>query len=335
MTIMKINQIWEELENDRSFSDGLVLRRYSRTFMPDVFVALKLPELFRCIATSISSSRKINLISYSNLQDISVELIPDESRSEKNILLLKLVSVQHQDIFSILCEDLITSISTITDEAQLVKELLSRFEKWQSLFDKVAAQGLSAEEQRGLYGELYFLRKLLQSNLDLNSVISSWVGPESGIKDFQSDNWGVEVKTTYGNNPKKIQISSEKQLDLTNFEKLFLYHISLEVKQNSGETLNEIVESITGFLSNDYISLNRFRNKLLEAGYFDQHRILYANQGYSIKKDIFYLVKNEFPRIEEKDIRNGVGDIKYSIIISQCSEYKVTEEQVFKAISFL
>jgi hypothetical protein len=85
-------------------------------------------------------------------------------------------------------------------------------------------------------------------------VISSWVGPESGIKDFQSDNWGVEVKTTYGNNPKKIQISSEKQLDLTNLEKLFLYHISLEVKQNSGETLNEIVESITGFLSNDYIS---------------------------------------------------------------------------------
>ena len=150
---MKINQIWEELENDKSFSHGLLIRRYSGAVLPDVFIALKSPEKFRCIATSISNSVSVNLVSFSNLRDISVELIPDEKKPEKNILLLKLLGNQHRDIFSVLCEDLIASISTVTNETQLVKELLNRFENWKSFFDSAAAQGLSAEEQRGLVGE--------------------------------------------------------------------------------------------------------------------------------------------------------------------------------------
>lgn len=331
--MMRINQIWEELENDTSFSHGLSLRRYSGTFMPDVFIALKLPEKFRCIAASINNSVDINLSSFSNLRDICVELIPDESKSGKNILLFKLLSIQHQDIFSVLCEDLIACISSITNEIQLINELIDRFEKWKSLFDR-ASQGLSPEEQRGLYGELFFLRKFLLYNPDFKNIINSWVGSEKQIQDFQSGTWSVEVKTTSGNNHQKIHISNERQLDIANIETLLLYHISLEVRQNSGETLNQIVQNLIDLLSSDFTSLNRFRNKLLEAGYFDQHKYLYAIQGYSVRQDIFYKVEEEFPRIEERDIRNGVGDIKYSIIISQCSDYIRTEEQVFKTIAF-
>lgn len=331
---MKINQIWTKLENDKSFSHGLLLRRYSGSVLPDVFIALKSPEKFRCIATSISDSVVLNLSSFSNLRDISVELIPDENNSAKRILLFKLLSNQHRDIFSVLCEDLITSISSVTNETQLVRELLNRFEKWKSLFDRAASQGLSPEEQRGLFGELFYLRKFLQNNSEFLSVVNSWVGSEKQIRDFQFGSWSLEVKTTNGNNHQKVHISSERQLDTTNLENLFLYHLSLEVRQQSGETLNQIVDSISEILSSDFTSLNRFQNKLLEGGYFEQHGQLYSNTGYFIRQDVFYKVENEFPRIEEGDIRNGVGDVKYSIVVSQCSDYIRTEEQVFQTLTF-
>lgn len=334
MKMMRINQIWEELENDQSSLYGLVLRRYSSTFLPDVFIAVKQPEKFRCIASSIDSSRKIDLKLFSNLQDIAVELSSDESRPGKNILLIKLLSKQHQDIFSIICEDLIDAISTITSENQLIKVLLSRFEKWKSIFDKVASPGLSKEEQRGLYGELLFLQKCFQTNTDFLKVIDTWKGPEKGPKDFLADKWGVEIKTSIGTNPQKIQISSEKQLDPENLERLFMFHIVLEEKA-SCETLNGIIENLTELLQDDYISFNRFRNKLLEAGYFDQHKNLYDTPGYYVKKENFYLIGEEFPRIQKTDLRDGVEEVRYSIMIGQCSSFTVSEETAFKNITFI
>lgn len=325
---MKINQIWEELSNDTSFKKGLLLRRYSGSVLPDVFVALQQPEKLLCIASSISENIEVNISHFDNLQEIQIELSPDSNQKGKNMLLFKLINNQHKDIFSVLCEDLITSITSETDEKKLVRTLLNRFEKWKSLFTKFTLEGLSPEEQRGLFGELYFLRKFLQNN-NYQVVLNTWIGTAGEVRDFQMNNWALEVKTTHGNNHQKVQISSERQLDITYLDKLFLYHISLEKVQESGETLNQIISSINKILESDSIALNRFKFKLYEAGYFDHHFSLYEPIGYFIRQDSFYLVENDFPRIQENEIRNGVGDVKYSIIISQCENYKQSEGTVF------
>ncbi|MFN8307862.1 MAG: PD-(D/E)XK motif protein [Ferruginibacter sp.] len=329
----KVQQIWDELANDRSFTKGLLLRRYSGSVLPDVFVALQQPEQLLCIASSISENIEVNTSQFDNLQEIQIDLFPDSNQNGKNILLFKLTNNQHKDIFSVLCEDLIESITTETNEKQLVKTILNRFEKWKSLFTKIISQGLLPEEQRGLFGELYFLRKFLKSNNNYQFVLNTWIGSAGEIRDFQMNNWGLEVKTTHGNNHQKVQISSERQLDTTHLDKLFLYHLSLEKVQESGETLNQIITSIDSILNADTIALNRFKSKLYEAGYFEQHHTLYENIGYFIRKDIFYIVENEFPRIQENEIRSGVGDVKYSIIISQCENFIQTEQSVFETLT--
>ena len=56
----KINQIWEELENDKSFSKGLLLRRYSGAVLPDVYIAMQHPEKLLCICISISDLIEVN-----------------------------------------------------------------------------------------------------------------------------------------------------------------------------------------------------------------------------------------------------------------------------------
>ena len=248
-------------------------------------------------------------------------------------MLFKLTNNQHKDIFSVLCEDLIASITLETNEKQLVKTILNRFEKWKSLFTKIISEGLLPEEQRGLFGELYFLRKFLQINNNYQFVLNTWIGTAGEVRDFQMNNWALEVKTTHGNNHQKVQISSERQLDTTHLDKLFLYHLSLEKVQESGETLNQIIASINTILEVDAIALNRFKSKLYEAGYFDQHFALYDSVGYFIRHDTFYIVENEFPRIQENEIRSGVGDVKYSIILSQCEAFKQTEQSVFETLT--
>ncbi len=329
---MKIKQIWEELENDLSFSKGLLIRRYSSAVLPDVFIALQQPEKLLCVAASISTNVEINISSFSNLQEIQVDVLPDVNHNGKNLLIFKLINKQHKDIFAVLCEDLISSITNETNEKQLVRAILNRFEKWKSLFNKIASQGLTPEEQRGLFGELYFLRKFLLFNSDFQKVINTWVGTSREIRDFQLNNWALEVKTTIGNNHQKVHISSERQLDTTHLDCLYLYHLSIEKAQESGETLPQIIVSIFEILQSDTISLNRFKAKLYEVGYFEQQEDLYNNIGYHIRQDTFYKVEGEFPRLQENELRNGVGDVKYSIIVSQCQQYIQSELHVFETL---
>ncbi len=329
----KIDRIWEDMDNDTSFKSGLIIRRYSSDILPEIYVALHAPEKLRCIAVYLVSVSEINLVSLNKLRDIRIELVPDERNVLKNILLITLLNNQHKDIFSTLCEDLINSVASVKEEKQLVKVLLNRFEKWKSLFENVSSAGLSSEEQRGLFGELFFLRMWINNSTDKRRCADAWLGPEKSNQDFQSGNWALEVKTSAGNNHQKIHISNERQLDTTNLSHLILFHLSIEIRVGSGESLNALVASLYDLFADDSHAEIVFAAKLLEAGYFAQHKYLYEADGYFIRQENFFNIEGEFPRIEEADIRDGVGDVKYSVILTSCSDYIVNESFVYKILN--
>ncbi len=62
------------------------------------------------------------------------------------------------------------------------------------------------------------------------------------------------------------------------------------------------------------------------------HKPIYQNTGYNIRQETIYRVEGEFPRIMENEIRDGVGDVKYSIVISDCLSYVATEAGLFQNI---
>ena len=332
ITMTKIDTIWTELENDDSFRSGILFKRYSASVLPDVYIALRAPEKLRCLAAHIVKENAPEVQTWNKFKDIKVEVLPDDRNPAKSYLLILLLSQQHKDIFSVLCEDLISQVTAILDENVLIKELLNRLAKWQTMFERIGQQGLTAELQRGLYGELYFLRKFLSSSTEKSYCITSWQVPSNTVQDFHDGNWAVEVKTTHGNNHQKIHISSERQLDNSVVPNIFLFHISLDVRNNHGESLNDIVEWLENYLVNDVPELNSFRLKLFEVGYFDIHKPIYQNTGYNIRQETIYSVEGEFPRIMENEIRHGVGDIKYSIVISDCLSFVTTEAELFQNI---
>lgn len=331
----KIESIWEELEQDLSGTSHNLYRRYSGTVLPDIFITIKNPERQRGIAAYLNRDIVVNLSNYANLKDIGLNVIQDIGAPDRKILIFTLLNPLHKDIFSVLAEDLINEIKDITEEAKLARILLNRFEKWKSLFDRISPRGLSPEACRGLFGELFFIRKLLlKKSRSYYEIIRSWQGPESGIRDFESGDWGVEVKTTHGNNHQKVQISSERQLDTSHVESLYLYHLSLESRVRSGETLIRLVDAVSEILKSDFAALRQFQSKLLYAGLFPAHYPGYEDTGYLIRQETWFKIENDFPRIEEKDIREGVGDVKYSVVLTGCARFAKTEEEIFETINF-
>ena len=333
MTKTKIDTIWEELEEDESFQTGLLYKRYSAKVKPDVFVALKAPEKLRCISFRISSSSNMDTNQFNKFKDIKLDVLNDDNDLNKQFLLILLLNAQHKDIFSTLCRDLICGVSDIIDENVLIDKLVERLVRWQSLFEMLGHQGLSNDVQRGLYGELYFLRKYLSNSSDYIKCINTWEGPEKEIQDFQYSNWAVEVKTTHGKNHQKIHISSERQLDDSIIPDIFLYHLSLDVRTGFGESLNSIIEDIFNIFTGKSSATNIFKTKLMESGYFDIHKNLYDDPCYNIRQENIYSVIGDFPRITEKQIPTGVGDVKYSIILSEAETYRIDEADLFSKIS--
>lgn len=329
----RIKEIWKKLESNPAIVAGIEKIRFSENSPCDLYLGIKTPENLRLFAVRISLKNGKNISGIRNIRGIRIEKILDNQKEGFLLLNLILSENHYQDIFDVLISDIISHIVNLTDEKEIIKNFYNRLNKWQTLFEKFNPEGLSPEAQRGLFGELTMLKKLVSLSTDKNTVIQSWVGSVPAIQDFQMNNWALEVKTTSGNNHQKIHISNERQLDESIVANLFLFHLSLDVRQGNDVTLNRIVDDIRDGLKEESVAFISFNHKLIKGGYFDIHRELYAEIGYAIREANYYKIQGNFPRLKEENIPPGVGDIQYTVNISGCEEFFVSESDVLKLIS--
>ena len=331
----KIETIWEELTKTASSSDRLVIRRFSPAIHPDVYVGLKVQEGLKCLVVRLSTEVVDKVSLEEGMKDIRVEILPNERDEHSKFLLFTLIDHDLTRVFAVLCEDLINAVSNVDSEHETVTSLFERVGRWRLLFEKYRGPGLSDIEQRGLYGEIYFLRRALQdSALQNSTALSSWVGPKMVPKDFQAEDWGIEVKTTTSRNHQRIRISNELQLDDSNLRVLYLYHLSLEEQLDNGESLPEIIKTVREILLKDNPSLRTtFDANLLRVNYFEEHQSKYERKGYFIREELIFRIEESFPRIIEKHIPKGVGDVTYSIDVGACIGFSAKFEELIKAIT--
>lgn len=326
-----ISSLWEIMSQEKSV--GLVKRLLPNNSPLKVFATYKHPENICGIAFSCDSKLKLSIDSFYNLKELSVQLFLDTSHQPNRLLTIQLFSDANTDIFAYLCGNLVETIERCDTEAKAIKLVLNRLEKWKTMFSKGASDGLSITEQQGLYGELMYLHKLASRGIfSYIDTLKIWVGADKAMRDFQGKDWAVEAKTISINNADQITINGERQLDETLLDKLYLYHLSVEVSRMNGQTLNEKVDELRSLFSDDKAALNIFNAKLMEAGYFDHHRELYRERCYKIRKESIYVIDDSFPRIKESELRDGVSNTVYSINVSTCAEYMVSENTHFNSI---
>lgn len=329
-----ILELWNALEQEKNI--GLVKRLYSSDLPFRIYAIYQYPEKYYGIAFSFNKDLKIDISSFDNFRELRVSLLIDTTFENSKLLIIQLLQPNYSDIFACLCENLIQSIILLNTEQKIIRTVLNQLEKWKTLFDKNSSLGLTPEEQQGLYGELHFLQNLFtKCDLNYTDILHSWIGVEKALRDFQGNNWAVEVKTTSTNNPQKVKINGERQLDETLLDNLFLYHLSAEVSNANGQTLCQKVTEIRELFNNDISALSLFNTKLFEVGYLDKHVQLYQGRFYKVRYDNYYKIENNFPRIKEYDLLAGISDVKYSIILALCDEFLVPENKVVNIIKNL
>lgn len=327
-----IKDIWHELA-EASVS-GVIKRALDIPSSLKMFCTFKSPDGFCGIAFSFSQEINLDIFPFHSLSEIDVSLFKDNSFPDSRFLLIQLINKESRvrDIFAAICENIANTVQSATSEREAVKLVISQMRKWQDLFSKKAKNTLSIQEQQGLFGELSFLQKILRSSMSTVCAIRSWVGPNMAPQDFQGELWSVEVKTIAANKFPSVSINGELQLDETSIEKLYLYNLVVDIVPDDGKNLPELISELRDDLSRDTNALNLFENKLIYYGYFDIDVNAYKERRYQIRKENYYLVLGEFPRIKKDDLLLGVSDVRYTITLAVPTENIVEESNVLNTI---
>lgn len=330
---MKIGDLWTELEKEAiADSSGYLSRRILVDSGLDLQIAVEKPSnkrllLFRVKTKSLDTSTKLPACIGFELQRIS---LPNDEL-KRTTLQLGITETRFSDVFTEVVQNVLNRIVLGKTEQESVSLLIARLQHWQAFFKKHSSEGLDEEEQRGLFGELCFLRTLL-ANKVLDRNLNCWTGPLSANQDFQFKTCSLEVKATTSAQGQRLSISSERQLDKTGTGGLFVLHHSLDSRIGDGESLNDIVRELRHLLEAQPALREEFDSLLVVAGYLNCHAELYELKQYTHREINYFEVRDQFPRIVESELRTGVGNVKYSINVSECMNYRISEEEVLTRI---
>ena len=234
-------------------------------------------------------------------------------------LILTLISKDDNDIFYTLCMDLLSSSKSIDDENIAIGILLKRLEKWQ-YFLKHSRNLIDKKQLKGLIGELFFLKKYLLQNFEVDEALNFWKAPFQSVQDFELNNMAIEVKTKASINA--ITISSYEQL-FTTLDKLYLFVLTLTdatKKDKKSFNIYDLIEDIRDLIGLE--NIDRFNHLLLLYGFLELND--YEELYFKISIDEFYEVIDGFPRISA--IPKSIENLTYRVNLDACKEFLIKED---------
>ena len=329
-TMYNLSIFWQQLDNQT----GVFRRvRYDAASPCDLYLGLKMPENQRLLAIRLPKTLAKGIGNVPAFRGIRVEKVVDPDDNTRFFLNLALTDPQLADVFDVLLSDLIDQLLPVSNPSDVVRMFLNQLARWEDLFGNYKADGLSPEQQKGLFGELYLLRKLLHNTPDSEWAVEKWVGNDAAVQDFRGATWAIEVKTSSQTTHERLTINGERQLDESPLDRLFLYYLNVDVRSGAGESLNDLVTTIRSQISADFSALQSFNRKLTKAGYFNTQAGFYADTGYVIRTQHIFSVTGDFPRIITADLRPGVGDVRYSVSLSDCLPYSISEPELLQTLT--
>lgn len=313
---MKVSQIWAELDAEAA-AEGRFRRRIHQESVADLYLVVEKPANTRALLIDVDLSG-VDLGELPHGRGLDMRRVPATSGGEALELVLSRPSFA--DLFDTLVTDVAKAAADGVDKADVAARVTDRVRRWQ-IFLRGNSNGLTPERQRGLFGELFFLRSILLGAVPTLAAVQAWVGPSGAPQDFSFGEAAVEVKTTTGAQPQQLRIASERQLDTTALKHLAVYQLSLDARDGAGQSLPDLVAEVRKRLK-DQPASDLFGDRLFDAGYLDAQAVQYRT-GYTVRAAGIFLVGDNFPRLVEADCPEGVGDVVYSISVSALGPFAV------------
>jgi len=226
-------------------------------------------------------------------------------------LAFELLRDEQQDVFLILCSDIIEYSKTAGDEKTSLASVVRRYKQWIRLLESQGSGLMDEAKRKGLIGELLFLKNRLDMGEDPLDSVQGWVGADGADQDFvYADSW-YEIKSL-GVSAASVTISSLEQLDCSNAGELVVFRIDKTAPEKTDAfSLNEIVYRIKRMLAEDADAAGIFQSKLTAYGYMDLQE--YSEQKYYCSGSHCYRVDDTFPRLSQKGVPQQIVSLHYEL----------------------
>lgn len=300
----------------------------------DTFAAKKVESNLEAIILRMDPKQLMGIEEWPQSEGFHVVLRPAEGGDKNSVLLcLELLAMEYREVFIALAEDVCLVLQQASDPEEAVQQFYNRLVRWQEFLRQHRPDGLSSEQQLGLYGELLLLRDMFIDQLSPAQAIRGWRGCKKANQDFQHDSLALEVKSTRAVTPDRIHISNVQQLDEEGIDNMFLSVVWVHVNDAAGETLPEVVRSIRNLLTDPIAAT--FNEGLIEVGYLDVQEARYQNDRYQLRELMHFKVEGDFPRIKRHQIPQGVKAVKYQIGLDACQNYRIDHRVIVSTIASL
>ena len=321
--------IWDELAADLSHGSGIVRRRIPALNGVDLFLAVDSDSGLPAVIVESASDIISSVADYTSIGFTLSTVRIDSTQISLGIrIILRLSDARYKEIFYVLVDDVTSCMLAARNEGEALKVFLSRISLWKKFFQKYKEKGLTREEQQGIWGELWTMKQLLFPLRGISDVIASWAGPESGTQDFYLAQNAIEVKTSTIPPHEKFQVAGVRQLDFRGSGKLLLIFHATETKPGKENSLPTIIRQIRDEISNEAPSVSdSFECKLKLAGYFDSQSAIYDEISFYVRKTHIFHVSDAFPRLLERNLPNGIGDLRYTVSISACKDSLLSNDE--------
>ncbi|WP_158020634.1 PD-(D/E)XK motif protein [Salinivibrio sharmensis] len=242
-------------------------------------------------------------------------------------LILVLEKHVDQDLFYSFCETLIHELSEVSDPLVGLSIALSQIKRWKAFMAGKKGQVLSAEEVRGLFGELNFLLQMLREMNNELDALEAWQGPETSHQDFIFSDTAVEVKSLSGRERNAVKISSEDQLEsLSSSLFLKVFRLVDMPESKASTSLNELVNAVEETLT-EAEAIEMFDTKLAKAGYVKM--LAYDKPKFIVIEEQTYHVDREFPKIVRSELHTGLTRVGYEIKLESVRDFLCADKDVW------
>lgn len=229
----------------------------------------------------------------------------------------QLVHETFDEEFQRLCWDM---IDVTIQSPQPLKDMIARYMTWQKLLQYKHTGVLSFEKQKGLLGELLYLKELL-TTMTRSDAVNAWCGPEGSDQDYLMDTTWTEIKTVALAST-TVKISSLQQLDQEIDGMLKVYVLEKSTEGPDRVTLPDVVSQIKDILGEEPQVLDRFEMKLFKYGYRQSDEDEYRKNWFRLVESREYSVTDEFPKLTRKNVPSGVEDCKYEISLLSLESFR-------------
>ncbi len=229
------------------------------------------------------------------------------------------------EIFETLCRDVVEAGEEGGDLDEALSRTLQRTRRWHHLLRGGRTSGLSVEEQRGLVGELAFLRELV-SGFGPETAIEAWTGPTGSAKDFEFIGACVEVKARRVAAKPLVSISSENQLADVEGSRVFLRVANVaSAVLPEGQSLHDHVCMTAEMFEENGGACEAWEEALYSTGYDPENN--YDDRRWVLGAPVDFEVVAGFPRIS-LPLLAGVERVQYSISLDACQPFKLESDLI-------